>query len=292
MISRETHAAMSRQSKFKLTLGNGLEVAINLGKTTEAPTSMRQTFTDEQGVNRQVRTVKVLANDDVKPQSKDDIEKVIPWTAVQSSYAYRDEDSGEEKLLLLDDKARCQIFKKSDCMRSIGFIDRDEVTPDMFSGDHYFVQPQQDKKSKKVASSDEQGYSLIYYVLAEHKKMLLVKFVSGDREKFAVIYTKGDGLLLSILIHYNYQREAPQVPRIAMPNAKAHAQKMVKVFGLRRFEPSDTVDVYEATLMDYIDQQKQLAKGSGTGAKKLSLKKHAPVGYDDDFLSKLDALVA
>lgn len=278
---------MSRQSKFTLKFKGGLAIKINIAKSSDPKTSLRQTFPDESGENRSVRTVKVLAIDDVKPQSLEDIEKVIPWNAVQTSYPYRDEEDGHERLLHLDDKVRCKIFTKSEFMNFIGFLDNGEITPNMYAGDHYFLKIQVDTKSKKACKVDEQGYSLLYYILAEHDKAGMVKFISGDREKFGVIYRVGDGLMLSLLIHNNFQRAAPEVERIPLLKATALADKMLSNFSLRGFDPEMTNDRYEAMLKTYIDELTHIAAG---GKIKPRLKIKTPVSFEDDFFSQLESL--
>jgi non-homologous end joining protein Ku len=283
---------MSRQTKFDLTFPQGgLSVKVGISKSSDAKTGLRQTYEDEAGDNRQVRTAKVLTIDDVKPQSLEDIEKVIPWNAVQSSFPYRDEEDGQERLLKLDDKAQCQLFKKSNRMNVVGILDQTAVTPNMYSGDHYFLTIQVDSKSKKAEKIDQQGYSLIFYILAECEKVVLVKFVSGDREKFGVIYRVGDGLMLSVLIHSNYQREAPEVERLPMPKvmAKAHSEKMLAMFALRRLDADTMMDKYEDSLKAYIEDLKVIAKGGKIKAK-TKFKSKSPVSYDLDFFSQLDSL--
>lgn len=264
-----------------------MSIGIQLQKSFEGKTGLKQTFVDSAGVNRQVRTIKALTVDDVKPSTLADVEEVISWSDVQSSYAYKDEDTGEAMLLHLDDKTVAKIFKKSEVMMSLGFVDRDEITPDMFAGDHYFVTIQVDSKTKTSNTSSNQGYSLLFFILKEHRKMFLVQFISGDREKFAVIYAVGDGLKMSTIIHSNYQREAPTVSRIPMPNAKSHAEKLIKACNITRFDPSVTNDMYEDSLLKYIDEKKKEVKG---GKLKVRAKARSPVSYEVDFFSQLDAL--
>ena len=105
------HRKMSRQTKFTLKFPKGgLTVKVTIAKSSEGKTTLRQTYIDAKGENRQVRTVKVLAKDDVKPSSVEDIEQVVPWNQVQSSFPYHDEDTDQEVLLPLDDRTKCQVF--------------------------------------------------------------------------------------------------------------------------------------------------------------------------------------
>jgi hypothetical protein len=279
---------MSRQTKFIMKFPKGgLTVKIAIGKSNEPKTTLRQTYVDDSGVNRQVRTVKVLAKDDVKPSSVADIEQVIPWNQVQSSFPYHDEDTDREMLLPLDDKTRCKVFSKSDYMNGVGFVRQCEITPNMYAGDHYFVKVQVDSKSKKSAAGDVQGYSLLYFTLCQHEKMFMVKFISGDREKYGVLYPVGDSLMMSTIIHHNYQRSAPTVPKVALPKAKEHSRKMLSAFELATFMPAMTEDRYEDALLGYIEELKRIAKG---GKAKMKARTKQPVSYDEDFFSQLDAL--
>ena len=158
----------------------------------------------------------------------------------------------------------------------------------MYAGNHYYLNTQVDSKSKKSATVDQQGYSLIFYIIAELKKVLLVKFVSGDREKFGIIYGIGESLMISTLIHNNYQRATPDNERLPLPKAKEHAEKMLSKFSIRRFDPSSTDDKYEDSIKKYIEDLKLVAKG---GKIKATFKHKSPVCYDQDFFSQLDSII-
>lgn len=289
---------MSRQTKYTiiftkdgLVIG-GLSVKINLKKSFEAKTGLRQTYV-ENGENRPVRTVKVLAKEDVKPKELEDVEKVIAWNAVQSSAEYRDTETGEVKLLPLDDMTRCKMFKKSENMKALGLVSCKSIHPYMYTGDHYFVGIQCEGKSKKAAAADEQGYSLLYALLAEYEKMLLVQFVSGEREKYAVIYQAGDGLMMSLLIHNNYQREAPAVTRVPIPKLKEFAAKMLKLLDMRKFNAEVTDDKYEDALIRYIEEERKAKEDAANGVKPKSKtipRKREVKSLDMDFFSQLEAL--
>jgi hypothetical protein len=282
-----TSVVMSRQTKFTMKFPKGgLTVKIAIQKSSEGKTSLRQTYVDDAGENREVRTVKVLAKDDVKPTSVADIEQVIPWNQVQSSFPYHDEDTDCEILLPLDEKTRCQVFSKSEYMNGVGFVNKCKITPNMYAGDHYFVKVQPEGKSKKCAAGDVQGYSLLYFTLSQHDKMFIVKFISGDREKYGVLYPVGDSLMMSTIIHHNYQRSAPLVPKVALPKAKEHSHKMLSAFEIPTFMPAMTKDRYEDTLIGYIEELKRISKG---GKVKMKVKTKNLVSYDEDFFSQLDA---
>lgn len=277
---------MSQQTKYTLKFPTGnlppLKITIQTGK--ESKTGFKSTYE-----GRQIRMVKILAKGDVKPNSVSDIEKIVPWTQTVQAYPWTDDESGEERLLILDDKTKCKMFEKSEYMGGVGFIERDEVAPNRFSGDHYSVKPQVDSKTKKSADGDVQIYSLMYFILKEHNKMFLTKFVSGDREKYAVMYANGDGIMMSILIHDNYLRTAPTVSRIPLPKAKERADKMLAAFSLRRFDPTVTVDRFEENIQKYIDELKLVAKG-GKLPLRPKLKGKISVAGVEDFFDALDAL--
>ena len=204
------------------------------------------------------------------------------------AYPYQDENTGEAKLLFLNDKVKCTLYKKSEYMNGVGFIRANEISPNQYAGDHYFVDVQKEAKSKVASASDVQGYSLLFYILKKHDKMFLTKFVSGDREKHSVIYAVGDGLMLSTIIHHNYQRTAPTVSRIPLPSAKEHAAKMLAAFSLRSFDHASTNDKYEESILKYIGELKHVAQGG-----KIKIKgrvKKLEVAYDDDFFSQLESL--
>lgn len=281
---------MSQQKNYRLRLkpaqgkGATLEIKISIAQRVSPSTGFKSTFK-----GRQIRMCKVLAKDDVKPSDPSDIEEIIPWNGTVPAYPYQDEDTGETKLLVMDDKTKCKLFQKSESMNGLGLIPREDIKPYMYDGSHYFLTVQ--KKSKtEPEKSDVQGYNILHYVLSEHNKMLLVKFVSSDREKFAVIYPDSEILSMSILIHNNYHRTAPTVSRIPLPKAKEHAEKMVKVFSLRRFEPSSTNDLYEDNILKYIEDLKQIAKGVKPAKLKATLRSEPAPADEDDFFSQLDSM--
>jgi non-homologous end joining protein Ku len=280
---------MSRQTNFTLKFKAGLELDVSLAKSFGEKIGCVQTKMHN-GKNKQVRTVKVVPKEQdgepIKPVKVDDIDEVIGWTDVESSYRFKDEE-GKERLLPMDKKAIDAIFTKGKPMTVVGFVEPDRITPNMYSGDHYFFSVKVDSKTKKPAESDVKAYSLMYYILSERNHVILTKFVSGDREKFAVIYCVGDGLMLSILIHHNYQRPAPQVKRVPLPKAEDHATKMLKIFKILRFDYATLVDRYEEQVRAYIESLKETAI---TGKVRVQACIKKPVQADDDFLGLLDAI--
>lgn len=258
---------MSRATKYtlELTLPNGQKMkgGIKIGKSTDAPTSFTQTYPDPQQASvagaepdaRRVRTAKVLTSGDIIPKKKGDIEKVIAWGDVQTSYVHRHADG--ETYLTVDKKVRGDIFKRSTRMTGMGFVPSSEFAPHMFVGSHYFMTPQIERKAKAPDEADHKFYTILYNTLAKHPLSLLVKFVSGDREKYAVIYHHGEILMMSILIHTNYQRPAPQVQLMQVDQKKLDlmSAKVAKALAIQ-LELEKLVDVYESLLIEYIEKLK------------------------------------
>jgi len=274
---------MSRQTKFILKFKGGLQMLVRLNKSIEEKTSFIQTYE-----GRQVRTVKVLTNDDVKPTSLEDIEQVVPWGDVESSYVYRNEE-GEEKIIDIDKTVIQNLFPKSDTMKVISIIDSTEISPRMYSGDHYHLSIQEDSKTKSTAKIDRQGYGLIYHVLGEYDKMLLVSFMSANREKFAVIYKENTILMCSILLHETYQREAPIVVFEKIKAPEAPSKKLIDVFG-GELDKKELNDRFEDQMIEYLTQLKEEVQDTTTG-KKPKPKPRVNVKHDpDNFLDILASL--
>jgi non-homologous end joining protein Ku len=280
---------MSRQRKFTLKFKAGLTINIGIAKSFGEKVGCVQTKIHD-GKNKQVRTVKVIPSevdgDPVKPTSIELIDEVIGWTDVESSYRYKDED-GNEKLLSMDKKLIEKLFSKSEYMKVVGFMDSSSIAPNMYAGDHYFVKVAVGK-SKEPEPADVKVYSLLYHILCTKGQHLLTTFVSGDREKYGVMYCVGDGLMFSTLIHSNYQREAPEVERCAVPKAEIHTEKMLKLFTVKRFDPTALPDRYEEQVGKYIESLKEHAR---TGKIRVVTRvKKVAVAEDDDFFGLLDAM--
>lgn len=272
---------MSRQEKFDLKFSEGgLTAHIRIKKATEAKESFSQTVE-----GRPVRTVRILAKEDVKANSVDDIERVLPWFGADSTYKYHDED-GQEQMLVIDKSIMDKLFMKSSTMNIIGFVDKNAISPRMYDGFHYFVELQVDSKSKTTSINDRQAYSILHYVCVTEQKCILVKYVSGDREKFALIYPDSDKLMMSNLIHENYQRDGVEVPREQIPNIDQFAKMLLDTFSIRKLDKNTLIDQYELKLKEYIESMKQ-----APGAVKLPFKiTTEPLNKADDFLSMLMSL--
>jgi non-homologous end joining protein Ku len=277
---------------YTLKLGKcGLQFKIALTKSYDDKTGFTQTYPDPEdpSIYRCVRTIKVLTKDSVRPADVKDIRMVVPWTEVKTSFTYMGED-GTEKLLPLDHEVIGKIYAASENMTSMGFIDRSEVAPCDYDGSHYFITVQKDSKAKTPDANDIKAYSTVYYICKNLKQCLLVNFVSGDREKAAVIYAHKDGLMLSILLHTNYQRKAPEVSQPELPsNIEALANKLVSVQKLACLPEDKLTDKYEERIKQYLQAAREQMRTSSTHPHKITLKA-APKPLDNDFFSLLAGL--
>ncbi len=282
---------MSRQTKFNLKFPKGgLCIKVHLQKSYEEKTGFKQTYVDPEGENRQVRTVKVLAKDDNIPRQLDELEMLIPWAEVGTSFPYRDED-GRERLLPIDDRVKGKLFIKSDVMAIVGFLDFRLISPRMYDGNHYFLKIQADSKTKSTCKTDRQGYSLLHYIVSTCGKVIVVKFVSGDREKFAVIYNEGECMMMSTIIHATYNREAPEIELEPILEGEKYAEKLLKTFGLQSLADVDMEDQYEILIKSYIEEEKErLRGGGGTDKPKIRAKLKSPVSLADDFFAQVDSM--
>ncbi len=287
---------MSRRMNYTVKLGKcGLQFKIALTKSYDEKTGFTQTYPDpdDPSVYRCVRTIKVLTKDSVRPADVKDIRMVVPWTEVKSSFTYMGED-GTEKLFPLDQEVIGKIYSASENMTSMGFIDSSEIAPCDYDGSHYFITVQKDSKAKTPDPNDIKAYSTVYYICKNLKQSLLVSFVSGDREKAAVIYAHKDGLMLSILLHTNYQRKAPEI--VAQPELPANidvlANKLVSVQKLTSLPEDKLTDKYEERIKQYLQaarEQLRTQPGS-TRPYKITLKASPPKPADNDFFSLLAGL--
>lgn len=286
---------MSRQKKFKVKIAT-LDFSAYISKSRGEQMPMCQTYTSD-GLTHQVRTVKVVTVDDAKPTELSDILKIIPWNDVQSAYPYVDEETGENKLLPLDDKDVCKIFEKSDYMQGMGFVRAHQITPNMFSGDHYYLCPSADSKTKKVSLSDQQAYTILLTALSDGAHMYVTTFVSGDREKYAAIYVANDALMISVLIHSTYQRDPPAIPKLAIPNVHEYGKKLIAKCPYD-FVAGNLEDLYEKRLGEHIEELKRLAQERAQAPGEVPMAEQGtkikarlrPAVKADDFLSKLDSL--
>jgi len=256
--------------------------------------TFNQTYVDENDVARRVRTVKVLTYDDVSPSSVDEIEQVIPWAEVESAHTYRDENGMEQRMLITKD-IKGMMYPDSDIMTAMGFIEG-AVAPRMFNGDHYFISIQTigTGKSKSTAKSDRDAYKLIHHIISTRDCVLLVKFVSGEREKYGVIHANDQILMLSILIHDTYQRAAPDLKLDDSISSEVLDSMADKVLSKLTIVPPQLKDEYEDALANTLEKEKKRLEdernGVPTKPKKSTSSKPAYKGPDDDFMSTINKL--
>jgi len=274
---------MSRQTKYDLKIGT-ITCRIGLHKSFEATTVFCQGLK-----GRQVRTIKVLATDDATPSTLEDIEELVPWADLDTYYPYKDED-GMMKLIPIDKKAIQALFINSSTMITIGAIDKDAIKPYMFDDAHYFINVQRDTKTKTIYGPDQKVYTVIYHYLNDKKKYLLVKFISSNREKFAVIYAdpETNGLRMSLIIHSTYQRTRDVDNLVDIPDAVTYGDKLFKSFALRHVDSSEIVDDYEEKIRKYIDEYK---KEGETSARRFVIKIGKAKSADVDILDQIAAMM-
>jgi non-homologous end joining protein Ku len=276
---------MSRSTKYILSFKKGLKLPIGLHKATEEKTGL--TLGKD---GRKVRTVRVISRDDATPTDISEIERVVPWTETENYFPVRTEE-GDIRLIEVDKKMISSLFDKSDVMSVNGVIGLEKLSPRMYDGYHYHISCQFEKKSKAVPGNDEKLYTVIHAWLQEYNKALLVKFLTSGREKFAVIYPDAEGLMMSILIHSNYQRERLSSNLIPIEDPVQYGDRLLGPIGLEDIDPDSIIDEYEETLKRYIEEEaskpeevtpKETVKSI---TKKFGLKKPKPKG--DDFLATL-----
>lgn len=245
---------MSRQTKYDLVFPKGgIKCKVHIQKSYESTTVFCQ---GKEG--RQVRTVKVLATGDAKPSDLSDIERLVPWGELESYYPYKDED-GESKLVPIDKKALSSMYRSTSSMQVVGVLDKELIPIHMFDGYHYFMGVQFDVKTKEILETDQKVYTIVYNYLLNRNQYMLVKFISSNREKFAVIHAdpESDGLRLSILIHSTYQRERARTGNLCdIPNVIRYGAKLLSSTGLEDVDPESIKDEYEEKVRDYIARYK------------------------------------
>jgi len=274
---------MSRQTKYELMFPKGIKCAIALQKSTEATTGFKQ---GKDG--RSVRTIKVLTTDDAKPTSLEDIEELVEWGELQTYFPYRDE-SGEASLLEIDKKALQAMFKNSNSMKVEGTMTKTCVMPFMFTDSHYFVNVQRNTKTKTLPAADLKVYTVIYHYLMKKDLYLLVKFISSNREKYAVLYADpaSSGIRMSILVHSTYQRERNGKYMTKVADPVMYGEKLFKEMELSELDPEDIKDDYEERVRKYIEESRERVKG---GRPRERIKVEKTVSTEVDILDQILAL--
>jgi hypothetical protein len=102
------------------------------------------------------------------------------------------------------------MFPKSDQMELLSIIPSDQLSPSDYTGLHYFVYVQGQKKQADISEGDCIVYSIIHKRLKNSHRVMVVQYTSLHSQKYAVIYPKDDHLMLSI-IHYSDQHRKPNI---------------------------------------------------------------------------------
>jgi hypothetical protein len=118
---------------------------------------------------------------------------------------------------------------------------------------------------------------------------MMVKFISSNTEKYAVIYPQGGGLTLSILLHSTYLRERPEVHNLDIPNAGRLLNKITAPLVKPSIDISELSDQAETKLREYITALKSPDESVATKFK-IRLKAQAPIQVEKDLLAQLMAM--
>jgi non-homologous end joining protein Ku len=276
------HYTLSLRGKKELT------VKVTWYKTTDVPASFKMTHPDpDTGELRPVNTIRVLPKEvGVRPTNPDEVAVVVGWTDVTPCFVYKNEE-GEEQKLPIDKKVIAELFPKSDKMKGVRFLPKDQFDFSDMSGDHYFIVPRVDSKTKTSDPSDLQGYALLKTILSSKKLVLVVKYVYYEREHTAVIYMKGDTMMCSKLIGSNYHRAPPRIvchealANINVP--KTAADRVAAALMATELKPDMYADDYEIQLKAYIKSLQQ---------EKAGIKPIRPIApslsHGNDLFSQLD----
>lgn len=154
---------MSRGKHFRLTLFPGLEMEISISKSFEEKTSFVMTWKDPNtGVVHRVNTLRVVPKETgVRPTAPDHIHQVLGWLEPESGYEYVDEESGERRILAVDKSVLDKLFPKSDKIKVECFLPQEQISFADMQGDHYYLTPRVESKTKTSSVSDVQGYAML-----------------------------------------------------------------------------------------------------------------------------------
>lgn len=293
---------MSRARHLELELPGGLvRFNVSLNKSFGEKQGFKMTWKDpKSGKIRTVNTLRVVSKEEgMRPTEIADIHKVLGWTEPSTSFEYKDEHN-EKKLLPIDKSILGALFKSDSKLRVQSFLPADQFSFADMAGDHYYLTPKVDRKAKTAATPDLQGYALLHWILKERKQVLEVKFVSGDREKIGVVYPRGECLMLSTVIHSNFQRPKPdnvgleKLKEVELRNPERLADKLLGKYGTPERNPKVSEDVYEKKLKLYLEELKERERKKEAGEEedkpKIAIKPVKPHNDGDDLFSMLENL--
>lgn len=226
-----------------------IEFNIKLVKATDPKTSLSRGTPD----GRPVYQLTVTGKDDCRPLNLESVDRVVQNSDLVTHFVTKDE-SGDTVRIPIDKNRVKSLFPNSSEIKVESMIPLNSVKPRMYDGFHYHVQLRTPRKNEPADRHGRPFYTITFEYLEKYEMALLVSYVNFNRPKFAVIYSdSSEGLMLSNLIHSNYQRELPK-PRL--DSIKNYLERGVKIFS--RFETDEIEyeslhDNYELKIKEHID---------------------------------------
>lgn len=173
---------------FDLKIGFGT-LPVIVEKSTIPPLSFRYGYN-----NQPVRQVYVTSNAE-KIQTKDDIQQVVPFNQLQNLA------SDDSKFFEVDKNEAKGLFTQTGTIHLTGVFPMSEMPFYYFDGSHYFVNLNQNTCS----TFDQVRYATYLECMGKKKEVFRVTYISGNREKFAILYPSIDGLRMSNLLYLDNQ---------------------------------------------------------------------------------------
>lgn len=189
------------QTKYNLQLIDGVSLPIRLEKATEDTS-----FSFNRGSDGQPLRTILVKSKYPKVTETSQIIDIVPWSEMEQLY----EDREGHYIVVDADGLKKSLFPKSDTMDIVSIVPNTEISPCDYTGYHYFLYPQGLKKQVDISEESCIVYSAIYDRLVSTKKLMVVQYVSLSSQKYAVVYPKGEHLMLSI-IHYTDQHRQPRI---------------------------------------------------------------------------------
>ena len=264
-----------------------LRLNVQLQKSTDQQVGFKM------GKNgRQLRYVRVLTKDDIaKPTSLDDVEDMVMYQDTESYFQYRDPETGENDLILVDKAMLKSMYKNTDKMMTVSIIPESSIKPWQFDGSHYFINVYCPRKTKTPSDDDKKMYSIIYSYLLRTSHYMIVSFISSNRQKFAALSADpvSGGLMMSNLIHSTYQRTRETVSnKVDIPDIERYGSKLLEPMTKMGLDNTEICDGYEERAREYIEAIKSVPRSERP---KITIKRPAkPVSTVPDLLSLIDGL--
>ena len=264
-----------------------LRLNIQLQKSTDPQVGFKM------GKNgRQLRYVRVLTKDDIaKPTSLDDVEDMVLYNDTESYFQYRDPETGENDLILVDKAMLKSMYKNTDKMMTMSIIPESSIKPWQFDGSHYFINVHCPGKTKTPSDDDKKMYSIIYDYLLRTSNYMIVSFISSNRQKFAAISADpvSGGLMMSNLIHSTYQRiREPVSNKIEITDIERYGTKLLEPMAKMGLDDGEICDGYEERARDYIETIKATPRSE---RRRIKIKRPTnTVSTTPDLLALIDEL--